>query len=133
MDEKSEAGMQEAVEQTCVVLAVITGDSKDDPKSYFNRPFCLKELRWAFAANKRVQPVVGHRDKERIGELIRMAPGELSSEIARIDFVDMNLTDKAFWKVGLDKIIKKARQSPKAGAFFDADSSTKEPMGPLDA
>ena len=36
-----------------------------------------------------------------------MAPDDLK-KIGGIDFVDLNLTDKDYWKVGLSKIIDKA-------------------------
>ena len=108
MYDKSEEAMQEAVENSHVVLAVITGDGPDDEGAYLKRPYCLQELRWAFAKGTHVQPVVHLRDKERIGDYIRMAPADLK-RIASIDFVDMNSTDKDYWDVGLRKILDKAK------------------------
>ena len=120
MDNKSEAAMQEAVENSHAVLAVMTGDGPDDEDAYLSRSFCLKELRWAFEKGTHVQPVVHQKDKERIGEFIKMAPADLK-RIGSIDFVDMNPTDKRYWDVGLGIIFEKA----KARGVFPQD--TPEP------
>ena len=108
MDNKSEEAMQEAVENSHVVLAVMTGDGPDDEAAYLNRSFCLKELRWAFEKGRHVQPVVHQKDKERIGEFIKMAPADLK-RIGSIDFVDLNPGDKRYWDVGLGIIFDKAK------------------------
>ena len=108
MHNKGVEAMQEAVENSLVVLAVITGDGQDDENAYLSRPFCLKELRWAFEKGTHVQPVVHQKDKERIGEFIKMAPADLSKIIGSIDFVDLNHTDKRYWDVGLGIIFEKA-------------------------
>ena len=83
--------MQEGVEGSLVVLAVVTGDGPDDANAYLNRPFCLKELRWAFAAGKHLQPVVHLDDKKRIGDVfIPMVPDlDLRAWIGASDFVDV--------------------------------------------
>ena len=49
------------------------------------------------------QPVVHLNDKTRIGTFIGMAPDDLK-KIGGIDFVDLNLTDKDYWKLGLTKV-----------------------------
>ena len=108
MDNKSEEAMQEAVENSHAVLAVMTGDGPDDEDAYLNRPFCLKELRWAFEKGTHVQPVVDLEDKKRIGEFTKMAPADLK-RIGSIDFVDLNPSDKEYWDVGLQKIFDKAK------------------------
>ena len=110
MQDKSEAAMQEAVQNSSCVLAVITGDGPDDPNAYLNRDFCRSELRWAFAAEKHLQPVVHMDDKKRIGEFIAMAPEDfdgmnLQELIGSKDFVDLNMSDMDYWQVGLDKIL----------------------------
>ena len=109
---KSEAAMEEAVKNSMVVLAVITG-GKDDESAYLNRPFCQSELRWAFKADKHLQPIVHMDDKKKIGEFIDMAPNDLQ-RIGKIDFVDLNTTDEGYWSTGIDKVLEKAKE---AGAF----------------
>ena len=123
MNDKSEEAMQEAVENSHAVLAVMTGDGPDDEGAYLNRPFCLKELRWAFEKGTHVQPVVHQKDKERIGEFIEMAPADLK-RIGSIDFVDLNPSDKEYWDVGLKKIFDKAKAR---GVFPQGRSSTRRP------
>ena len=107
MKDKSEAAMQEAVENSMVVLAVITGDGPNDDNAYFNRPFCVSELRWRFKAGKHLQPIVHLDDKKRIGTFIGMAPDDLK-RVGSIDFIDLNPTDNDYWRVGLKKIFEKA-------------------------
>ena len=109
MDNKSEEAMQEAVENSHAVLAVMTGNGPDDEDAYLSRPFCLKEVRWAFEKGTHVQPIVHQKDKERIGEFIQMAPADLK-RIGSIDFVDLNPSDKQYWNVGLGKIFDKLAQ-----------------------
>ena len=123
MDNKGEEAMKEAVENSHAVLAVMTGDGPDDENAYLKRPFCLKELRWAFEKGTHVQPVVHQKDKERIGEFIEMAPADLSKIIGSIDFVDLNHTDKRYWDVGLGIIFEKA----KARGVFPQGRSTRRP------
>ena len=123
MDNKGEDAMQEAVENSHAVLAVMTGDGPDDDDAYLNRPFCLKELRWAFEKGTHVQPVVHQKDKERIVEFIKMAPADLK-RIGSIDFVDLNPSDKRYWNVGLGIIFDKAKAR---GVFPQGRSSTRRP------
>ena len=124
MNDKSEEAMKEAVENSHAVLAVMTGDGPDDENAYLKRPFCLKELRWAFEKGTHVQPVVHQKDKERIGMFIKMAPADLSKIIGSIDFVDLNHTDKRYWDVGLGIIFDKAKTR---GVFPQGRSSTRRP------
>ena len=123
MDNKSEDAMQEAVENSHAVLAVMTGDGPDDEGAYLKRPFCLKELRWAFEKGTHVQPVVHQRDRERVGDYCSMAPADLK-RIGSIDFVDLNPTDKRYWDVGLGIIFDKAKAR---GVFPQGRSSTRRP------
>merc|ERR1719263_77068 len=101
--------MEEAVKNSMVVLAVITG-GKDDANAYLKRPFCLSELRWAFEADKQLQPIVHMDDKKMIGEFINMAPTDLK-RIGQLDFVDLNTTDQDYWSTGISKIFEKAQEA----------------------
>lgn len=58
--------MEEAVENSQCVITIISGEDPDDEIAYFNRAFCLKELRWAKQAKKFVQLVVTAEAKERL-------------------------------------------------------------------
>ena len=68
MSDKSEAAMKEGVQNSVVVIAILTDDGSSG-NAYFERPFCLSELRWAQEAGVFIQPVVAADDKQRIGEL----------------------------------------------------------------
>ena len=76
MDDRSESGMKEGVENCSVVIAILTlpcvnPDRPDDPldsNAYFSRPFCIQELRWAREAGIPIQPVIRSTDKQRIGD-----------------------------------------------------------------
>ena len=74
---------------------------------YFERPFCLNELRWAKAAGTYIQPIVDSTDKSRIGEFLGMAPDDLK-DLGSVDFVDFNQTDDDFFSLGVTKVLKKA-------------------------
>ena len=112
MENKNETAMQEAVENSKVVIALITeGPNEED--SYFNRPFCVKELKWALAKEKQIQPVVTMEDKTKISNFIKSAPEDLKS-IGSIDFVDLNMSDMDYFRVGLKRIRKVAGLLSKA-------------------
>eukprot|EP00966_Prymnesium_polylepis_P246703 5705910-Prymnesium_polylepis.2 len=107
MNDKSEAAMKEAVESAGFVLCVVTGvEGEGASTAYFEREFCLKELRWAVASSKCIQPVIDMADKPRIGELISMAPADLRW-LGGIDWVDLNTTDCDYFNVGVNKILEK--------------------------
>ena len=109
MDDKSEAAMKEAVGNSMVVIAVITPAVGDPETAYLKRKYCLQELRWAGEMDTQLQPVVHMADKNNIGEFVAMAPEDLQ-HIGGIDFIDLNMTDKDYWNVGLQKIIKTLRK-----------------------
>ena len=71
MSDKSGAVMKEGVQNSIVVIAILTDDG-DSGNAYFERPFCPSELRWAQEAGVFIQPVVAADDKQRIGELSRI-------------------------------------------------------------
>ena len=97
--------MEEGVVNSTVVLAIITDDGGAG-NAYFERPFCVQELRWAVAAGRFIQPVVDVADKGRIGELLSKAPGDLKGLIGGTDFIDLIRSDRDYWAVGVDKITK---------------------------
>ena len=47
MAKRDEAAIKEAVETSRCIIAIISGDDPSDENAYFNRAFCVKELRWA--------------------------------------------------------------------------------------
>jgi hypothetical protein len=69
MPNKDVAAMQEAVENSMMVLAILNSEKPGDEFAYFMRPFCRKEMKWALANEKladgkwsKIQPVVDVQD-----------------------------------------------------------------------
>ena len=85
MTDKSQAAMEHGVRNSKAFLAIVTGpcvnpDRPDDDQignAYFQRPFCVSELRWAVDAYKPIQPIVRAEDKTNIGGLLSLAPDDL--------------------------------------------------------
>ena len=118
-DDKSEAAMQKAVNTSKFVIAVLCDGQGERGCAYFERPFCLKELRWARKAGKFIQPVLMDEDKTRINVLLNGgaypdttrfegAPKDLRL-LGSVDMVDLNMSDPEYFELGLKKIIRKAR------------------------
>ena len=100
MDERDEAAMKRGIEGSEKVLVIVT-------ESYFTRPFCLKELRWARDAGRDLVVCMNVLDKERIGEFLGNAPEDLRC-IGDINFIDMNRGDKDYFLLGIQKLINAA-------------------------
>ena len=87
--------------------AVVSGPENGQPDTaYIEREFCLKELRWAIAAEKTIVPVVDTAEKGNIAALVKAGPADLHT-LLNIDFVDLNMSDKDYWTVGVNKIEKR--------------------------
>ena len=128
MNQKSEAAMEEGVRNSKVVLALISDDAGPG-LNYFERPFCIMELRWAMDAGVHVQPVVSMANKLRIGELLAQAPLELRHRLGAIDFIDLNRTDARYWEVGVGILLEAVRAScsgAKGGADGGSNGGARE-------
>ena len=99
--------MQRAVENSRFVIAIISDGAGVEGCAYFERPFCVKELRWAKAAGKYIQPVVDASDKDNIGPFMNMAPDDLQF-LRSVDFIHFDQKDAEFFQVGLQKLFRKA-------------------------
>ena len=106
-DDKSEAAMKKNVEGAKFVIAIISDGAGVEGCAYFERPFCVKELRWAKAAGKYIQPVVDASDKDNIGPFMNMAPDDLQF-LRSVDFIHFDQKDAEFFQVGLQKLFRKA-------------------------
>jgi len=118
MEDKSEAAMQEGIENSTAVLAIVSDGAGVAGNAYFERPFCLKELRWAKANGTHIQPVVLDEDKKRITELLDGnpetglpgAPDDLR-DLGSVDFVDVIQSDMRLLNTCLDIILDKCRKA----------------------
>jgi hypothetical protein len=111
MPQRSEAAMEEGVRGSNKFIALAS------PK-YFERPFCLKELRWARDAGKTVVPCHDRDDKKSIGAFLQMCPEDLRGiggiDFVSIDFVSIDRSDDELFEVGVRKVIKKGGKIPPA-------------------
>ena len=76
-------------------------------EKYFERPFCLKELRWARDAGQTVVPCVDREDKKSIGAFLGTCPEDLRG-IGGIDFIAIDRSDNESFALGVSKVIKAA-------------------------
>jgi hypothetical protein len=100
MPKRSEAAMEEGVLGLDKFIAIASG-------KYFERPFCLKELRWARDAGKTVVPCVDCDDKKSIGAFLQMCPEDLRG-IGGIDFVAIDRSDNRAFALGVSNVIEAA-------------------------
>ena len=114
MNNKSEAAMKEGVLNSRCLLAIITGaainpDRPGDPEAnaFFQRQYCLQEVRWALEAGIPVQPVVRAEDKQMIGQLAD-APQDLKC-LGQIDFIHLDRADRDYWRLGVNKVLRCSR------------------------
>jgi len=98
MHERDEAAIREGIMNSAKVLVIIT-------VSYFTRPHCIKELRWARDAGKDIVVCIDVKDKQRIGEILCTAPEDLKS-LGNINFIDMNRGDTEYFQVGIKKLLE---------------------------
>ena len=91
-----------------VVIAVVTGEpGTHDENAYLNRTFCQKELKWAWAAEKHVQPVVHINEKSNISNYINMAPEEFR-QIGHNEWTELITSDARFWNAACQKLLEQA-------------------------
>ena len=104
MNNQDEDAMEEGVRNAKCVIAIITeGPTKKE--NYFNRKYCLQELRWALESNVKIQPVVRVEDKEAIPKLLDGAPADLK-DLGKITFIDLHRGNKESFEVGVKKLVE---------------------------
>ena len=98
MDKRNKAAMKEGVKNSKFFLTIVS-------ETYFERPFCIKELEWAMEYKKPMVVVIDVKLKNDIGRLLNKCPEHLRN-IGNINFIDLNRGDREYWEVGMKKIIK---------------------------
>ena len=53
-----------------------------------------------------IQPVILAKDKERIGELLSLAPEDLKDLGAKVDFIHLDGSRPAYWTAGMDEVVR---------------------------
>lgn len=105
MNKRDEAAMKEGVQNSTMCVAIISDGDGTYGTAYFQRDFCLKELRWAVEAGVFIQPVIDIDDKTRIGEFMKQAPEDLKS-LQNINFLELYRGSKAFWETSVKGIVE---------------------------
>ena len=130
MENPDEAAMEEGVKYSTSFIAVITGpcvnndkpDDDQDGNAYFRRPYCIKELQWAYDAEVPIVPVVRNEDKQNIGTFLDLldkplkVDGDLQDvsdlkRLGRTPWIDLNRNDPDYWELGVKKVLKQAGRS----------------------
>ncbi|KAK3270961.1 hypothetical protein CYMTET_20666, partial [Cymbomonas tetramitiformis] len=124
MQHRDEAAMEEGVKNSASVIAIITDGDGQSGCAYFERPFCLKELRWAVEAGKYIQPVIRVEDKKRIGEFMEGAPKDLHF-LGSVDFIDLHRGAIQYWDTGVSMIVQRIDSAPK-NTFSSSSSLNTE-------
>ncbi len=118
MHERDEQAMQEGVQSSSCVIAIVSGPSIDpqnpdvppESNAYFNREFCLKELRWAVEAGVFIQPVVAAEDKRKITEFFSIIPHDLQ-RLKSVNWEHLDWRDVEYFELGVTKIMRHMRPS----------------------
>ena len=90
--------MEEGVRRSEKVLVIAS-------LSYFSRPFCLKELRWAVQYEKEIVVAIPSELKSRIGEILQTCPDDLRS-IGGIDFKTVDRGDVEHFELCVRQLIR---------------------------
>ena len=101
------ATMQEAVENSDIVLAVITSDEHNPDSRYFGRDMCVQELNWAIDAGTPIIPVTRQADKSRVGEFIKEGKSK-GIDLSDENFESVIDQTKEFLSTSIDLIIDQA-------------------------
>jgi hypothetical protein len=96
------AAMERGIKNSKKVLVILS-------ESFFTRPFCLKELRWARQYRKPLIVAVPIQLKSKIGfgpgELLEHCPDDLK-DIINIDVVQLDRSKKEFFELGVKLLLK---------------------------
>lgn len=112
----NEAAMREAVQNCRCVIAIVTGSCNQagagegenpEDNAYFNRAYCVQELRWAVEVGVPIQPVMLAVDKCRISEILTLAPSDLN-HLWGVDFIHLDRSCPRVWEVGVDALLESA-------------------------
>jgi hypothetical protein len=116
MNRQDEDAMREGVKRCDAVVAVLS-------KSYFEQPFCVKELTWACEYGKPVIPCVPSDLRQYIGQFggqppregaeyaVAAAPEYLGGFLSSINVEKLDRSVRKYWEVGVDFIRNAERKT----------------------
>eukprot|EP00964_Phaeocystis_antarctica_P142857 scaffold108217_cov57-Phaeocystis_antarctica.AAC.2 len=96
--------MEEGAKNCECFLAIVTDNGQD---SYFSRPMCRDEIKWAQFAERTIVPVCGAEDKKNITRLINGGK-EHGIDFSSYNMVDINRSATSRRKASLEDILKQA-------------------------
>ena len=114
MTKQDEDAMQNGVEKSECVMAIITGEGDTTEHRYFQRPLCVKELKWAIAAGKPIVPVVTATDKPNIGTYIDEGKSK-GIDLSACDFQHVDRSKAKMLNASIETILDVAKNMKKSG------------------
>ena len=111
MPKQDEDAMQNGVEKSECVIAIITGGDTTEHR-YFQRPLCVKELKWAIAAGKPIVPVVTATDKPNIGTYIDEGKSK-GIDLSACDFQHVDRSKAKMLNASIETILDVAKKVKK--------------------
>jgi hypothetical protein len=115
MEQLNADAMREAAQNSKCIVAVVTGPcfAPDDlersgdaeKNSYFQRPYCMNELRWAREVGVPIQPIIRREDKGRIGDFLAQAPQDLK-DLGGVDFKAVDSISPMVWEACINDLLK---------------------------
>ena len=104
-----QGAMEEGARNSGTLLAVVTDNDK---VSYFSRPMCRQEIKWALDAKRRIVPVVRNEDKPRISAFIK--EGERHGiDFSRYNFVHYDRSGPSRVKASIGDIVTQSQSTVK--------------------
>ena len=114
MSKLNGAAMEEGVRNCDCVIAILSGTDASDPNAYFNRDFCVKELKWAQSAGVPIQPVCAVKDKTSIGSFIGQASSKGIPNLGDTDIIHLDRSRPTYWEAGVKDVTNAVQEQAKA-------------------
>jgi len=104
MTKRDMAAMEEGAKNCKCFLAIVTDNGQD---SYFSRPMCRDEIKWAQAAERTIVPVCGADDKKNVMALINGGK-EHGIDFSSYNMVDIDRSAPRRLKASVEDILEQA-------------------------
>jgi len=105
------AAMEEGVRNCGCVVAILSGANPNDPSAYFNREFCVNELKWARSSSIPITPVCDAEDKKNIGSFIQQANNKGIYNLGDTDIIHLDRSRPAYWEAGVNELLEALTES----------------------
>jgi hypothetical protein len=126
MAKLNSAAMEEGVKNCKCVIAILSGADASDPNAYFNRTFCVNELKWARSAGIPIQPICAADDKKNIGSFLGQASSKGIHNLGDTDIVHLDRSRIAYWNVAFKEVLSAVQEHVANSAASSSGRSTGE-------